>query len=51
MGIFGVKDYKGPITINIEDGKYLNEIDNRVYEILNGQLNFDGYPVVIELNN
>ncbi len=50
VGVFGVKDYKGLIIVDIEDGKYLNEINNKEYDIINGKLDFDGCPVVMEID-
>ena len=47
IGIFMLRDFCGPVSTDLEDGTYVNLIDNRKLDVSHGMLSTNGDPVII----
>lgn len=47
VGVFCLKDISGEIEVNIQDGEYINEIDNEKVIVKNGKLKTNLKPIIL----
>lgn len=47
IGVFSLKALNGEVKVNLQDGEYINEIDNEKVIIKNGKIKINSNPIIL----
>lgn len=47
IGVFSLKGLNGEVKVNLQDGEYINEIDNEKVIIKNGKIKISSKPIIL----
>ncbi|MDY4077762.1 MAG: alpha-amylase family glycosyl hydrolase [Clostridium sp.] len=47
IGVFSLKGLNGEVKVNLQDGEYINEIDNEKVIIKNGKIKINSTPIIL----
>ena len=47
IGVFSLKGLDGEVKVNLQDGEYINEIDNEIVIIKNGKIKINSKPIIL----
>ena len=47
IGVFSLKGLNGEVKVNLQDGEYINEIDNEKVVVKNGKIKINSTPIIL----
>ena len=47
IGVFSLKGLNGEVKVNLQDGEYINEIDNEKVVVKNGKIKINSKPIIL----